>query len=675
MSLNNLLPTTPDLRQERLDELRRLFPDLFTNEGRLDPDELKRLVAPNEIHETERYEFKWYGKAASKREAFTPTTATLVYDESRSVNPDKANGNMIIEGENLESLKLLLSAYREEVMVVCIDPPYNTGKDFIYKDNYAKDRKSYWEETGTFEEGIKLDSNPESSGRYHSIWISMMQARLLAARSLLRRDGVVLCSIDDSEYQNLKRLFDEIFGEENYVATLIWEKGRKNDSKLFSVGHEYMLCFAKDRSFLSQNGILWREAKPGASEIHTEYLRLRELHGNNHLNVEVGLQDFYESLPDGHPSKKLTRYKRVDIHGVWRDDNMSWPGGGGPSYDVVHPHTGQACAVPPGGWRYSTISKMQAAIESGRVEFRKDHTEPPIRKTYLISTSSDDDDEEESDAGIQVAGTYFYRSALPASRTLDAIFGARVFENPKDHEVLARWISYVCGNDESPLVLDFFAGSGSTPHACLDLFSKGRKSIRWIAVQIPEKTPPNSTAEQNGFATISSITIERVKRVIEGYGDNPQPLSDTGFKVYKLSKSNFPRCEFTPDPKLSEEENVEALKRYIQDKEAASLLPLADDAEQAVFDEVLLKCGFQLHYTRTHRADFTENTVYEITDGKRSTLACLAWNEAIKDATIKRLRDLDEAKEKPFFICLERSLTTTTKWNLDHLLGKRLTAF
>jgi adenine-specific DNA-methyltransferase len=154
-TLNDLLPTTPDLRAERLAELNRLFPDLFTNEGRLDPDELKRLVAPNEVHETERYEFKWYGKSASKREAFTPTTSTLVYDEARSVNPDKADGNMIIEGENLESLKLLLSAYREQVKVVCIDPPYNTGEDFIYRDNYRKNRAAYWEETGTAEEGIQ----------------------------------------------------------------------------------------------------------------------------------------------------------------------------------------------------------------------------------------------------------------------------------------------------------------------------------------------------------------------------------------------------------------------------------------------------------------------------------------------------------------------------------------
>jgi adenine-specific DNA-methyltransferase len=193
--------------------------------------------------------------------------------------------------------------------------------------------------------------------------------------------------------------------------------------------------------------------------------------------------------------------------------------------------------------------------------------------------------------------------------------------------------------------------------------------------QIPELTDTSSAASRLGYQTISAITIERVKRVIQGYGDNPQPIPDIGFKVYKLTKSNFPRCEFTPDPKASEEENVAALRRYIHEKEAAFLFPLEEQAEQAVFDEVLLKCGFQLHYSRARRDDFAENTVFAVTDGKRSALVCLAWNEPIKDSTLKQLRHLDEAGDKPFFICLERSLTTTAKWNLDHLLGKRLTAF
>jgi adenine-specific DNA-methyltransferase len=680
LHLNDLLPTTPDGREERLDVLKRLFPDLFTNEGRLNPDELKQLIQPNEVHEAERYEFKWYGKAASKREAFTPTTATLVYDEARSVQPDKADGNMIIEGENLETLKLLLNAYREQVKCIYIDPPYNTGKDFIYRDNYKKDKANYWEETGAAENGIQLDSNPDTSGRYHSDWLSFMHSRLLVANALLNRDGIILCSIDDAEYQNLKRVLDEIFGSENHVATLIWEKGRKNDSKLVSVGHEYLVCYCKDKSYLDELNIIWREAKPGAKEVQEEYLRLREAHGNNHVMIEDGLSEFYESLPKSHPSKKLSRYKRVDANGVWRDDNMSWPGGDGPDYEVIHPGTKKPCEIPPGGWRYSTHKKMQKAIEAGRVEFRKDHTEPPIRKTYLVSESRAEVEEDENeDASIQVAGTYFYRSALPASNLLYEIFGAKVFNNPKDHEVLARWIEYVCKETETPIIIDFFAGSGSTAHACLDLLSNSDFKPKFISVQIPESVDSTKKTGKNAFSlglkTISAITIERVKRVIEGYGDEPQPMPEAGFKVYKLQQSNFPRCEFKPDPEASEVDNVAALKRYIEEKEAAHFISLDADGEQAVFDEVLLKNGFQLNYSRTRREDFSDNTVYEVSDHRRSALVCLAWHENIADGTIKKLRDLAEADERPFFICLERGLTTTAKWNLKHFLGNHFNAF
>jgi adenine-specific DNA-methyltransferase len=680
-TLNDLLPVTPDGRAERLAELKRLFPDLFTNEGRLNPDELKQLVEPNEVHETERYEFKWYGKAASKREAFTPTTATLVYDEARSVNPDKADGNMIIEGENLETLKLLLNAYREQVKCIYIDPPYNTGKDFIYRDNYKKDKPKYWEEIGAAENGVQLESNPETSGRYHSDWMSFIHERLLAARQLLKREGVILISIDDHELVNLRRVADEVFGEENHVANVIWEKGRKNDSKLVSVGHEYIVCYAKDKLRLGELGIKWREAKPGASEIHEEYLKLRAKHDKDHLAVEQGLNEFYGELPSDHPSKKLTRYKRVDSLGVWRDDNMSWPGGNGPTYDVIHPITGKPCAVPPGGWRYSTIEKMNAAIASGRVEFRSDHSEPPIRKTYLVRVDGSEEDaeeDEEGDASIQVAGTYFYRSALPASRELDSLFGTKVFNNSKDHEVLARWFKYVASGEEKPLLVDFFGGSGSAAHACLDLLQE-RFTTRWIVVQIPERvetdTSTGSNAIRLGLKTISAITIERVKRVIEGYGENPRPIPDAGFKVYKLQKSNFPRCEFKPDSSADEETNVAALRRYIDEKEAAFFLTLDGKGEQAVFDEVLLKNGFQLHYSRSRREDFPDNTVFEVRDPRRTALVCLAWNESIKDGTIKRLREIAEAGEAPFFICLERSLSTTSKWNLRHFLGKHFNAF
>ncbi len=690
-SLNDLLPTTPDGHQERLAELKRLFPDLFTNEGHLNPDELKRLVEPNDVHETERYEFKWYGKAASKREAFTPTTATLVYDEARSLNPDQADGNMIIEGENLETLKLLLNAYREQVKLIYIDPPYNTGKDFIYRDNYKKDKANYWEETGVTEDGIKLDSNPDSSGRYHSDWLCFIHERLLVARQLLTRDGVILVSIDDHELVNLRKVADEVFGEENHIANLIWEKGRKNDAKLVSVGHEYIVIYAKDKSLLKELKTLWREEKPGAPEIWEEYCRLKEIHNDELEKIETALGEWFKELSRNHPSKKLQRYRRVDENGPWRDRDISWPGGDGPTYDVIHPVTKQPCAVPERGWIYSSPIEMQRQIDIGLVVFREDHTEPPFRKAHLrplaeesdIGESEEEEEDEDTDDGElaqQVRGTYFYKQSQPSVKLLRSVFdGKKLFPNPKDSEELARLVKYVTADDKKSLVIDFFGGSGSLAHAVLETNFTTGSEYRFITVQIPEAVNADKregkAALSAGLKTISSITIERVKRVIEGYGSDPQPIPDTGFKVFKLAKSNFPRCEFKPDSEKSEEENITALRHYIDEKEAAFFMTLDESGTRDVFDEVLLKNGFQLHYRKTRRDDFPKNEVYEITDPRRSALVCLTWSQSIDDITLARLRELTESGQKPFFICLERSLTTTAKWNLKHLLGDHFNAF
>lgn len=624
-SLNDLLPITPDGRAERLAELKRLFPDLFTNEGRLNPDELRQLVEPNEVHETERYEFKWYGKAASKREAFTPTTATLVYDEARSINPDKADGNMIIEGENLEILKLLLNAYREQVKCIYIDPPYNTGKDFIYRDNYKKDKASYWEESGAAEEGVQLESNPETSGRYHSDWLSMMQSRILVARQLLSSKGILFVSCDDNEDENLGRILDEAFGAENFMAKLIWKSRAFPDSRAktgVSTDHEYIFVYRK-----TDEGVL-----KGIPRDESKF--------SNPDNDERGVWMSRSILG------LATKEQRPNLH-----------------YQISDPVTGN-CFDPPAntGWRYSP-ERMKAMIEGGFILFPNNPEGRPREKKFRSDIESD-----------FVAFPTIIDDVHTADGTSEIreIFGETIFDFSKPSELVRSLVHQVCENED--LVLDFFAGSGTTGHALLEK-SEGGPKVRLVLVQFPEAVDPNSAASRLGFTSISAITIERVKRVIEGYGDDPRPIPDAGFKVYKLQKSNFPRCEFKPDQNADEETNVAALRRYIEEKEAAFFLTLDGQGEQAVFDEVLLKNGFQLHYTRSRREDFPDNTVFEVRDSRRTALVCLAWNESIKDGTIKRLREIAEAGQAPFFICLERSLSTTSKWNLRHFLGKHFNAF
>jgi len=628
-TLQDHLPTTPDLRAERLAELKRLFPDLFTNEGRLNPDELRQLVEPNEVHESERYEFKWYGKAASKREAFTPTTATLVYDETRSVNPDKANGNMIIEGENLETLKLLLNAYREQVKCIYIDPPYNTGKDFIYRDNYKKDKANYWEETGTAENGIQLDSNPDTSGRYHSDWLSMMHSRLIASRALLRQDGFIFVSIDDSEVTNLRRLLDETFGEENFVADIVWQKtySPANDKKGIDAMHDHIMVYARSED------------------------------GEVNLFPRTSKQDDAYRNPDNDPRGP---WKAVDATRAEHRDYAFYP--------ITTPSGREVWPADGRSWVFNK-EELSHLIDNKLLWFGNDGASKPSKKLFLTEVKQ----------GVTPTTWWPHDEAGhndTGKKELKSIFSEGLpFETPKPTKLLSRIIQLCTSSSNNDIILDFFGGSGSTAHAALLQNCEDEGSRKFILVQIPESISEGTQASKAGFKTISSITIERVKRVIEGYGDDPQPIPDAGFKVYKLRKSNFPRCEFKPDPEATESDNVAALRRYIEEKEAAYFLSLDEQEEQAVFDEVLLKNGFQLDYQRTRRDDFPDNTVYEVHDTRRSALVCLAWHEPIKDTTLKHLRELDDSAEKPHFICLERSLTTTSKWNLKHFLGDHFVAF
>lgn len=662
---------TPDLLQERLARLKAEFPDLFTNEGQLNPTELLRLTGQQG---REHFDFQWWGKAAAKRKAFTPTTAALRYDEARSVNPDKAGGNAIIEGENLEVLKLLLCAYRGQVKCIYIDPPYNTGNDFVYKDNFAEGKSAYWEQTGVTEGGVMMSTNTKADGRFHSNWLNMIYPRLLVARQLLREDGVIFVSIDDNEVTHLRKVMDEVFGEGNFVACIVWEKTRKNDARFFSNGHEYMVLYAKNLEHLKEQGVLWRDVKPGAPEIIAEWRAIKAGVGDSNFEAQQEeLRSWYQQLPKNHPSKKLSRYKSVDKWGPWRDGDLSWPGEDGENYqDVIHPVTNLPCKIPEGGWRYGG-DEMNRRIQSGLIEFRSDHTQPPFRKSHLITPpeeldASTGDESEEELTAMQVLGTYLYRQAQVSVKLLKKILGDKSFNNPKDHEILSQYIRYVMADDQTGIVLDFFGGSGSTAHAVLEMNKSDKGNRRFVLVQIPEATEAKSTARKNGYKKISDITIERVKRVIQGYGDNPQPI-DAGFKVFTLEKSVFPRADFAPDPDANEAVQLAALKAFIADKEA-SLFNTLD--VQAVHDEMLLKCGFQLDVQLTPIAEVTANQLYRARDQQTPPREAIVCFESQLDSVT--LEWLGQQKGQRVIV-LETALDTTGKWNLHHQLGDALVVF
>ena len=513
----------------------------------------------------------------------------------------------------------------------------------------------------TNDEGIKLESNPESCGRFHSKWLNMMYPRLLIARQLLREDGTIFISIDDHEVHHLRKLCDEVFGAENFVANLVWSGGRKNDSKLVSVSHEYVLCYVKDMLLYKENNILWREKKKGLEDIYKKHTELKEKLGNDYKAMSHQLKEWFSSLKDKHDAKAHKHYSCVDARGIYFADNLSWPGGGGPRYEVLHPTTGKPVKIPQRGWLYSKPETMKRWIDEDRIHFGEDETSVPCQKSYL------------SDHKTQVPYSVIYQDGRAATKRLRTLLNSAAFGHPKDENILQSIFSFA--TDKNALVLDFFAGSGTTMHAVMALNKADGGNRKCILVQVPEATHSKSEAYEKGYKKISDITIERNKRAIrqlEEAGaqqaslaqENQKPFR-AGFKVYKLTKSNFPRTDFAPDPTKTEKENLQLLDAYIVDKEEALM---SEIDTRSIFDEVLLKNGFTLNYQKTKEPDFSKNDVYRIKDSLKECLICM--DISIYDQTWQI--DLQKHQDT-FFICLGRALeTTTAKWNLKHMLKEKL---
>lgn len=579
---------SPNLTQDNVARIRELFPGCVTEakgeDGRVklavDFDQLRQELTDSIIEgPQERYHLNWPGKREALLTANAPIAKTLRPFRDESVDFDTTK-NLFIEGDNLEALKLMQENYLGQVKLIYIDPPYNTGKDFIYRDNFTATKEAFEKVSGDRnQEGGRLVSNPETRGRFHTDWLNMIYPRLTLAKRLLSDDGLILISIDDAEQASLRRVCDQIFGEQNFVSQLVWEKGRKNDAKYFSIGHEYMLVYAKDVVFLRERGEVWREEKPGAREIWSEFLRLQKIHGEDYAAMESAISKWYSDLPKGHPSKKWARYKRVDKNGPWRDRDISWPGGDGPRYDVIHPETKQPCVVPEAGWRYSTPEEMQRQIKLGLVEFRQDHTEPPFRKAHIrpipdeaIEDQTDADEEvsdEDTDAELatQVRGSYFYKQSQVAVKYLRKLMGAKVFSNPKDHEELARLIEYMTPLDREAIIMDFFAGSGTTAEAVMRANAVYGTNHRFILVQLPENLE-DALASTTGTAKktvqsaiklltknarpllLSEVTKERIRRAGAATlkdSSHEQWEKDTGFRVLKVDTSNMADVYYSPD--------------------------------------------------------------------------------------------------------------------------------
>lgn len=631
---------------DQLAALRDLMPHIFT-EGKIDPDKLRQTAGDLLDERPERFSFNWSGRRDAIRILQNPSRATLVPCPTESEHFDTTK-NVFIEGDNLEVLKVIQKSYARRVKMVYIDPPYNTGKDFIYPDNFADPLATYLQLTGQQDaDGNLQTNNPETSGRFHSAWLTHIYPRLFVARQILREDGVIFVSIDDHEVADLRLVMNELFGEENFIAQLVWEKGRKNDAKLFSVGHEYMLVYARSLSRLKELETVWREPKPGAKEIWEKYLALREKHGNKDSAIEKDLQEWYRALPDDNPSKKLARYKHVDKNGPWRDRDISWPGGGGPRYEVVNPKTKKTCKVPEAGWRFPKKETMEEQIRLGLVVFREDSNEPPFRKAHLhpIAQELEDDEdahlngnEDSAEVGMQVMPSVIYKQSQVAVKYLRALMGAKVFDNPKDHEVLARLIAYVTEPSTGDIVLDFYGGSGSTGEAVLFQNHTDGGNRRFVVVQLPEATPEDSEARKAGYKTISQLTSARLRRVSKRLHDeitgqldfnNRKGTEDIGFRFFRLTESHFRRWKGAPDNTW--DSAIKEMELLVD--------PLVDGWKpEGVMAEVLLQEGFSLSCAIAPVPEAKANKVFRIHDPDRDQAFLISLDSEIKDATLKALK-------------------------------------
>lgn len=555
--------TSMDIVSENISKLKELFPDAFT-EGKVDFDALQEVLGRYTDDREERYSFTWNGKSKARRIAQTPSTGTLRPCKEESVDWEDTQ-NLFIEGDNLEVLKLLQKSYHKKVKMIYIDPPYNTGKDFVYKDNFHDNIKNYKAITGQVDgEGRNLSNNPETSGRYHTDWLNMMYPRLKLARNLLKDDGVIFISIDDNEVANLRKICDEVFGDENFVATFLWEKRTNRENrKEVSYRHDSILCYSKNR-------------------------------GSGRAISQLPMNE-----------KALANYGNPDNdeRGPWKSDPATAQAGHGTKsqfYELTAPN-GKVHKLESGRcWLY-TKPVMMEAIKDNRIWFGKNGNGVPRIKTYLHA----------KERGLTPESIIFSAEAgtnESSKNALKKLFdGIAVFDTPKPVELVQMLLQM--GNGDNEVILDFFAGSGTTAHSVLNLNALSNKNQSFITVQLPESVDDDSEAFKAGYKNIAEISKERIRRAAAKIqSENSDYQGDLGFKVFKLDSTNIKPWELDFD--LTEQDLEDQISNIKPDR-----------TQDDVLYEVLLKYGLDLTLPITEHSIAGE-TVFDI--GMGALMVCLS---------------------------------------------------
>lgn len=603
MDKNKLDGSSFNGQEELLNFLKSKAPEVFS-EGKIDCKKLKNTLGDVAGNGEERYGISWAGKNDCFLRIQEQTTATLKPAKDESVNFN-TTGNLFIEGDNLEVLKVLQRSYYGKVKMIYIDPPYNTGNDFIYNDKFAKSKDEYLEEIGERDGNgntLRIDGlskNTKDSGHYHSNWLNMMYPRLFLARNLLKQDGVIFVSIDDNEIHNLQMIMNEIFGEENFVANIIWQKkyAASNDAKGIPAMHDYIVVYQK-------------------SELFQRIL-----------------------LPRTEKQDQAYKYDDNDGKGLWRSDNLlvkSFSKTG--VFPITNPNTGEEFLPKKGNsWRANqeTITKW---LKEGRIFFGKDGKGAPQLKRYL----------NEVQQGIIPTTWWSYDEAGHndmANKELQEFFGeGRVlFDTPKPTKLIKRMLQLSTEKDD--LVLDFFAGSGTTADAIMQLNDEDKGNRKWICVQLPELCDEESEAYKAGYKTIADIGKERIKRASKKIkGD-----IDSGLKVFKLDNSNFKiwQGKFENPKSL-----LDSMKDFVDNVKR-------DSTQDNLLYEIIIKSGLDLN-VKIEEKGSNENKFYSVDDGK---LIVYLGNKISKELA----SEFQKAKPEKI-VCLDRCFNNNDQLKTNIML-------
>lgn len=602
-NLETINKFSKSINDELVFQLEKLMPEIF-EEGKIDFKKMKTILADNIDNSDERYSFIWNGKKQAMKLAQQLTTATLKPNKDKSKNWEKTK-NLYIEGDNLEVLKLLQKSYTDKVKLMYVDPPYNTGKDFVYKDNFSDSLDNYLEQTGQVDsEGNKLSVNTDMNGRYHTDWLNMMYPRLKLARNLLSEDGVIFISIDDAEQANLKKIADEIFGEKNFLAQVIWERAFSpiNLKKNFSESHDYILVYGKDTTKIMSNG----------------------------LKRSQETNDRYSNADN-------------DSRGPWTSGDLSV----GPAiekniYPIITP--GGREVMPPSGysWRLSE-NTLKEYIDDNRIWFGEDGNNTPRIKRFLSEVK-------QTVVPMTIWKYGDVGHSQSASQYLKHLFDNKAyFSYPKPVPLIQRIVELY--SDPDSTVLDFFSGSATTAEAVMRMNAEDGGNRRYIMVQLPEKLSEKDVAFKDGYRTIPEIAEERIRlagdKIIE---ENPLLADklDVGFKVFELSKSNIKK--WNTEPKDLKEQFDLLTNNFVEGSRPID-----------VVYEIMLKQGLDLNYP-INETKVGDSVVYDVAFGAMFVVLGDKITSEVAGHIIKQITD-EEVENSVVVLQDEKFINDSEKLN------------